>query len=896
MPHSVAVDSTAKSVRRISFVLLACLLSFGSTRPARAQASITIGDTKLESADDSENGNLAMAQAAVLGQSATIVSLSFYVTHASGNLILGLYDATGPNGHPGQLMAVTNSFATASGWNTANVVTPVSLAAGNYWLAYLPSSNGLSFRKQNNTGSCVYKGQTFSNGMPATFATSTSNCAPTTWSFYATVVTSGGGGSLVNGACGSSNGATLASAPTTNLCSAGTASAVTGTGPWNWTCAGSGGTTASCSAQPQGGSAVAPTITTQPHSQAVAVGAMATFTVAASGTAPLSYQWLKNGTAIAGATSSSYTTPATVSGDNGATFTVKVSNSAGSQMSNAATLTVTGTPVAPTITAQPQNETVTVGSTATFSVVASGTAPLSYQWSRNGAAIGSARGPSYTTPATVSGDNGATFTVKVSNSAGSQTSNAATLTVSAASGAATPILFQHIASSTDPVGSGIPGHAFVFHTETLPANTVAVMGVSVPAGVTPTITDSLAGSWSAAVCGASGSGNVNSWVFVQALGASGGADTITINVGSSDTQPVQFDVTFWENIDTTTPVAGHLCSGDIIPTASGLIGPGSFTPTRNDANGGNVIWNYTPLALGYSRTSVTGYVPGPAFELLNGGGVLWPVTGYPQASQYYLQTTAASVTPSITATGENASSGDVFNSTTVALAVANNGATAPSKIHVASIIHETIAEGSSPGAATAPFPTRGNFRILSTTWEGGCPGGGPPCLSSISSSDGCAWTVVGNAGNGDAVLGYAQNCAPCPACTVTLHFTGGGGFQGSFRLFDVENAASSSYQDEASGNGSCGSGTLNDAPTITPSGASSGLAIAASGIGTGPGLSVTSPVGAVFDLWTFAGQTDADTADNADLLGHYYFSSTATQNWDWTLHPSSCYWVGAIFD
>jgi hypothetical protein len=53
----------------------------------------------------------------------------------------------------------------------------------------------------------------------------------------------------VNGACGSSNGQNLLSAPTSNLCSAGTASTVTGAGPWSWTCAGSnGGTTASCSA------------------------------------------------------------------------------------------------------------------------------------------------------------------------------------------------------------------------------------------------------------------------------------------------------------------------------------------------------------------------------------------------------------------------------------------------------------------------------------------------------------------------------------------------------------------------------------------------------------------------------------------------------------------------
>ncbi|OLC95364.1 MAG: hypothetical protein AUH86_12145 [Acidobacteria bacterium 13_1_40CM_4_58_4] len=84
----------------------------------------------------------------------------------------------------------------------------------------------------------------------------------------------------------------------------------------------------------------APSITTEPANQAVAAGQTATFTVAATGTAPLSYQWKKNGTAIAGATSSSYTTPPTTSSDDGAQFTVVVSNTAGSVTSNAATLTL----------------------------------------------------------------------------------------------------------------------------------------------------------------------------------------------------------------------------------------------------------------------------------------------------------------------------------------------------------------------------------------------------------------------------------------------------------------------------------------------------------------------------------------------------------------------------
>src|SRR5207245_1552847 len=98
-----------------------------------------------------------------------------------------------------------------------------------------------------------------------------------------------------------------------------------------------------------------------------------TFSVTASGTAPLSYQWSKNGTAISGATSASYTTPATTSSDNGAQFTVVVSNSVGSVTSSAATLTVN---VPPSITSQPVSQTVNLGQTATFSVTATGTAPL----------------------------------------------------------------------------------------------------------------------------------------------------------------------------------------------------------------------------------------------------------------------------------------------------------------------------------------------------------------------------------------------------------------------------------------------------------------------------------------------------------------------------------------
>ena len=164
-------------------------------------------------------------------------------------------------------------------------------------------------------------------------------------------------------------------------------------------------------------------------------GQTASFSVVATGTAPLTYQWHKNGVDIASATSSSYTTPATTMADNGALFTVTVTNSVTSvhqrQCHPDGQRDCAGHHRA---AKQPERRQ---GQTASFSVTATGTAPLSYQWHKNGVDIASATSSSYTTPATTMADSGAIFTVTVSNSAGSPTSNNATLTVTAVAPAIT---------------------------------------------------------------------------------------------------------------------------------------------------------------------------------------------------------------------------------------------------------------------------------------------------------------------------------------------------------------------------------------------------------------------------------------------------------------------------
>jgi hypothetical protein len=156
-----------------------------------------------------------------------------------------------------------------------------------------------------------------------------------------------------------------------------------------------------------------PTLSTHPSSLTRNVGASASFTVAANGSAPLSYQWRKGGQNIANATGTTYTIPSVQSGD-AANYDVVVSNSAGSATSNPASLTVV---VPPSISAHPVGQTALQGTPVNFGVTASGTAPLSYQWLRNGNEINGATLSTYSLP-TVQSSHAGSYTVRVNNAAG----------------------------------------------------------------------------------------------------------------------------------------------------------------------------------------------------------------------------------------------------------------------------------------------------------------------------------------------------------------------------------------------------------------------------------------------------------------------------------------------
>jgi len=176
----------------------------------------------------------------------------------------------------------------------------------------------------------------------------------------------------------------------------------------------------------------APVILGQPRSRTVNAGASTTFQVEASGTAPLSYQWLKNGTPLTdgGSVSGAQTTTLILDnllGGEAGTYSVRVSNAFGSVTSAAATLTVND----PVIIAQPISQQVDRGQNATFGVGAAGTAPFDFQWLKDGVPLpGETRGT--LTVSNAQATDVGQYSVVVRTVFGSVTSATATLSVNLA--------------------------------------------------------------------------------------------------------------------------------------------------------------------------------------------------------------------------------------------------------------------------------------------------------------------------------------------------------------------------------------------------------------------------------------------------------------------------------
>jgi len=174
-----------------------------------------------------------------------------------------------------------------------------------------------------------------------------------------------------------------------------------------------------------------PVIVAQPQSLTVLPGQSATFNVSAGGSSPLAYQWYFNTTNALSNETGDTLTLTNVQPVAAGTYSVVVSNFVSSQASTGAVLFINTNPVAPFFTSQPASLVVLTGGTASFSAAVAGTAPLTFQWSKNGAPIATATAATLTLTNVQTTDAGS-YTLTVANSVGGATGHAAILTVTPA--------------------------------------------------------------------------------------------------------------------------------------------------------------------------------------------------------------------------------------------------------------------------------------------------------------------------------------------------------------------------------------------------------------------------------------------------------------------------------
>jgi hypothetical protein len=238
---------------------------------------------------------------------------------------------------------------------------------------------------------------------------------------------------------------------------------------------------------------------------------------------------------------------------------------------------------APAITAAPASRTVIAGQTASFSVTATGTAPLAYQWRMNGTAISGATSSTYTTAATTVSENAAQFTVVVSNSAGSATSSAAVLTVNAAAALL----------SSNPTS-------------------VAFGSVNVSSDNTKTVTLTNSGNSSVTIS--------NVTVAGAGFGASGASAGLILSSGQSASLTATFD-----------PASSGSATGSITVTSNATNSPAVIALSGTGAAQAYSV----DLSWSASTSSVTGY---NVYSGSVSGGPYTKLTSSPVASTDYTDT------------------------------------------------------------------------------------------------------------------------------------------------------------------------------------------------------------------------------------------------------------------
>ena len=320
-------------------------------------------------------------------------------------------------------------------------------------------------------------------------------------------------------------------------------------------------------------------IATQPQGAIAYVGQTATFSVSVAGTGSFTYQWFKNSAAIPAATASVYTTPPLAESDNDSVFSVSVTDPCSTVLlSSSASLLVYRADVPPTISIQPLPQTVAIGSTTSFTVVASGSGTLTYQWYRlaRGStvrkAIAGAIGATYAVPSslTQASNDGDQYYVVITNAYGLAASNLTSLAV---------------------------GQGILIQLTAQPQSVFVSLGSAASFGVTATSLAPLTYQWQRAEPGTS--------LFVPISGATQAAYTLNSTASSDSgavyqcvvsngaTQPVtSANAALFVGSLGTLPVGGFSDAGWIMKgNTSSVASPAGFKLTSSVASqAGRLFW------------------------------------------------------------------------------------------------------------------------------------------------------------------------------------------------------------------------------------------------------------------------------------------------------------------
>jgi len=357
---------------------------------------------------------------------------------------------------------------------------------------------------------------------------------------------------------------------------------------------------------------------------------------------------------------SGMTTPNTITPGNSAVLTVSFSPTSAGTDSGSITITsndpqtpttiitLAGTatlaPVAPTITTPPANQTVTAGQTASFTVVAGGTAPLSFQWQKNGANIAGATSASYTTAAATTSDSGSTFRAVVNNTVGTVTSAAATLTVNAV-----PTPGIQVSSTSINFGNGVVGRTSsqvltisntgattlgITQVNTSGSGSFSVSGFSLPLNVNAGKQTTITATFLPASVGTA-SGNIsivsNAPTSPTLVGLSGTGIAATLTLGISPTSLSFGNVTTGtssqtQNVTITNTGNANVKISQITVSGAGYSVTGGSTPvTLSPSQSTTMVTQFSPTVAGSVNggISVVSNANGsPASVSLSGTGVV----------------------------------------------------------------------------------------------------------------------------------------------------------------------------------------------------------------------------------------------------------------------------------